>query len=103
MRALGIRMGQLWDWYSAKRLRSPFSAYSSVPLRAISWRTILPTSLTRAAVQLATLVTLVLVGMALSVSLAASSLRRLNLSSSCSRNRDELERLYPVFRNRRLD
>ena len=104
IRALGIRMGRLWGLVQGQAttvaifrlfigtLTGGIMAYMFVQILAPLF-TILPTSLTLPAGQLATLVTLVLGGMALSVALAASSLGRLN----------PVERLYLLFRNRRLD
>jgi putative ABC transport system permease protein len=89
MRAIGIRMGQLWGLVLGEAatvailslaigtLTGAVMAYMFVKILAPLF-TILPTSLTVPADQLATLVTLVLGGMALSVALAARSLRRLN-------------------------
>ncbi len=89
MRALGIRMGQLWGLVLGEAttvaifslfigtLTGGIMAYRFVQILAPLF-TMLPTSLTLPAGQLATLVTLVLGGMALSIALAARSLRRLD-------------------------
>jgi ABC-type antimicrobial peptide transport system permease subunit len=89
MRAIGIRMAQLWGLVFGEAafvalaslligtITGAVMAYMFVKILAPLF-TILPTSLTVPADQLATLVTLVLGGMALSVALAARSLRRLN-------------------------
>ncbi len=89
MRAIGIRMGQLWGLVLGEAatvailsvligtLTGGVVAYMSVQILAPLF-TILPTSLTLPAGQLATLVMLVLGGMALSIALAARSLRRLD-------------------------
>ena len=89
MRAIGIKMSQLWGLVfgeaavvalvslSIGTITGAVMAYMFVKILAPLF-TILPTSLTVPADQLATLVTLVLCGMALSVAVAARSLRRLN-------------------------
>jgi putative ABC transport system permease protein len=89
MRAIGIRMGQLWGLVLGEAatvailslaigtLTGAVMAYMFVKILAPLF-TILPTSLTVPVDQLAILVTLVLGGMAVSVALAARSLRRLN-------------------------
>jgi putative ABC transport system permease protein len=89
MRALGIRMGQLWGLVFGEAaavalvslcigsVAGTVMAYMFVKILAPLF-TIQPASLTVPADQLAILVTLVLGGMALSVALAARSLRRLN-------------------------
>jgi len=89
MRALGIRMGQLWGLVFGEAaavalvslcigsVTGAVMAYMFVKILAPLF-TIQPAALTVPADQLATLVTLVLGGMALSVALAARSLRRLN-------------------------
>jgi putative ABC transport system permease protein len=89
MRALGIRMGQLWGLVFGEAaavalvslcigsVAGAVMAYMFVKILAPLF-TIQPASLTVPADQLAILVTLVLGGMALSVALAARSLRRLN-------------------------
>ena len=89
MRAIGIRMVQLWGLVfreaavvalvcpSIGTITGAVMAYMFVKIVAPLF-TILPTSLTVPADQLPTLVTLVLGGMALSVAVAARSLRRLN-------------------------
>jgi putative ABC transport system permease protein len=89
MRAIGIKMGQLWGLVLGEAavvallslligtITGAVMAYMFVKILAPLF-TIPPASLTVPADQLATLVTLVLGGMALSVALAARSLRRLN-------------------------
>ena len=89
MRALGIRMGQLWGLVFGEAavvalvslcigsITGAVMAYMFIKILAPLF-TIQPASLTVPADQLAILVTLVLGGMALSVALAARSLRRLN-------------------------
>jgi ABC-type antimicrobial peptide transport system permease subunit len=89
MRALGIRMGQLWGLvFGEAAAVALFSlaigsatgavmAYMFVKILAPLF-TIQPASLAVPGAQLAILATLVLGGMALSVALAARSLRRLN-------------------------
>jgi ABC-type antimicrobial peptide transport system permease subunit len=89
MRALGIRMGQLWGLVLGEAalvavislvigsVTGAVMAYMFVKILAPLF-TIQPVSLTVPAAQLATLATLVLGGMALSVALAARGLRRLN-------------------------
>jgi len=89
MRAIGIKMSQLWGLVFGEAavvalmslligtITGAVMAYMFVKILAPLF-TILPTSLTVPADQLATLVTLVLGGMAISVALAARSLRRLN-------------------------
>jgi putative ABC transport system permease protein len=89
MRAIGIKMSQLWGLVFGEAavvalvslaigtITGAVMAYMFVKILAPLF-TILPTSLTVPADQLVTLVTLVLCGMALSVAVAARSLRRLN-------------------------
>jgi putative ABC transport system permease protein len=89
MRAIGIRMIQLWGLVLGEAavvalmslaigtITGAVMAYMFVKILAPLF-TILPTSLTVPADQLVSLVTLVVGGMALSVALAARSLRRLN-------------------------
>ncbi|HVS49022.1 MAG TPA: FtsX-like permease family protein [Candidatus Dormibacteraeota bacterium] len=89
MRALGIRMGQLWGLVFGEAaavalfslgigsVTGAVMAYMFVKILAPLF-TIQPASLTVPADQLATLATLVIGGMLLSVAFAARSLRRLN-------------------------
>jgi putative ABC transport system permease protein len=89
MRALGIRMGQLWGLVFGEAavvavaslaigsVTGAVMAYMFVKILAPLF-TIQPAFLTVPAGQLATLATLVLAGMAISVALAARSLRRMN-------------------------
>jgi putative ABC transport system permease protein len=89
MRALGIRMGQLWGLVLGEAavvavvslaiggVTGAVMAYMFVKILAPLF-TIQPAALTIPATQLATLAMLVLAGMGLSVALAARTLRRLN-------------------------
>jgi ABC-type antimicrobial peptide transport system permease subunit len=89
MRALGIRMGQLWALVFGEAaivavVSLVIGAVAGVVMAVMFVQilaplfTIQPSSLTVPGAQLALLATLVLGGMAISVSLAARSLRRLN-------------------------